>query len=110
MPFSLSTSAVSSSAVLPLGWVTSVLPLRSANDLMFALVNATTWKYCGSRCAPWHTLGTFFARGAPHVGGAGARCLRDLQARGRLPPHAFKGTAERNPRAALRSGHESNLL
>src|SRR6185503_9110321 len=63
MPFSLSTSAVSSSAVLPLGWVTSVLPLRSANDLMFAFDSATTWKYCGYRLATWHTLVTFFGYG-----------------------------------------------
>ena len=47
MPLIFSTWLVSSSAVLPFGWVTSVLPLRSANDATLASASATTWKYWG---------------------------------------------------------------
>ena len=47
MPLILSTSPVRISAVLPFGCVTSVLPLKSANERTFAFDKATTWKYCG---------------------------------------------------------------
>src|SRR5688500_19868043 len=55
--------SVRSSPVLPLGWVTTDLPLRSAYVFTLASASATTWKYCGYRLASWHTLVTFFGYG-----------------------------------------------
>ena len=47
---------------------------------------------------------------AAHVGDARAGRLLDLQAGNAALPHAFERAAERDPRAALRAGHEGDLL
>ncbi len=45
-----------------------------------------------------------------HVGDTGARRRRHLQARNGFFPHALELAAERHPDAALRAGHEGDLL
>jgi hypothetical protein len=47
---------------------------------------------------------------AAHVRDPRAGSLRDLQPRHALLPHALERAAERDPRAALRAGHEGDLL
>ena len=47
---------------------------------------------------------------AADVGDSGARLLLDLQSRDRVLPHVLQRAAERNPRSALRTGHEGDLL